>query len=288
MKLCGHTMGVPDKNIFEAIDFFGALGYEGIEVRCASNDTPPIGQINPEEFDNLVAEKIVNKLQKKNMEIACLSPYYWNYIYPNMREQSIKGMKKVVKIAEELNCKRIRAFGGKKPSKEISYEEAWDKTASGLQEVGKFARDCGVDICVSTHEGFLTQCPKEVLKMVKEISLENVGILYDYAYVDLCGMEGMENATNMVGPYIKHVHLWNYIISNREKNKRYTERQIKPTALLRKGEIDIKRLLRALKSVKYQGYLSDEYEKLWIDTFPDAEIGMRENINYLKQLLLGI
>jgi len=54
------------------------------------------------------------------------------------------------------------------------------------------------------------------------------------------------------------------------------------------AKVGIKRLLRALKSVKYQGYLSDEYEKLWIDTFPDAEIGMRENINYLRQLLLEI
>jgi len=288
MKLCGHTMGVPDKNIFEAVDFFSTLGYEGIEVRCASNDTPPIGQINPEEFDNLIAEKIVNKLQKKNMEIACVTPYHWDYVHSNVRHQSIEGMKKAVKIAEKLDCKRVRAFGGKKPSKEISYEEAWDKTVSGLQEVGRFARDCGVDICVSTHGGFLTQCPKEVLKMVKEISLENVGILYDYAYVDLCGTENMKDATNMVGPYIKHVHLWNYSISNREKNKRYTERQMKPTALLREGKINIKRLLRALKSVKYQGYLSDEYEKLWIDTFPDAEIGMRENINYLRQLLLEI
>jgi len=293
MKLCGHTMGVPSKDIFQAIDFFKSLGYQGVEVRCASvsnlsnGKVNPVGQINPEEFDNSLGKRILNKLQEKNMKIACLTPYHWDYVHSNVRDRSIEGMKKAVKIAKELDCKRVRAFGGIEPSKEISYKETWDKTVSGLQEVGRFARDYGINICIETHGGTLTQCAKESLKMVKDINLENVGILYDYKWIDLCGMESMKEATNMLKPYIKHVHLGNHIVPNREKNKRYTSEQVKPT-LLEEGEIDLKELLKALKSIGYEDYLSDEYEKLWHDAFPDAEVGMRKNIKYLEKLLLEI
>jgi len=287
MKLCGHTMGVPDKDIFQAIDFFDSLGYQGVEARCASSNNPPIGQINPEEFDNSLGRKILNKLQEKNMEITCLTPYHWDYVHSNVRGQSIGEMKKAVKIAKKLDCKRVRAFGGIEPSKEFPYEEIWDKTVSGLQEVGRFAKDFGIDICIETHGGTLTQCAKDALKMVKDINLENVGILYDYKWIDLCAMESMKEATNMLEPYIKHVHLGNHVIPNREKNKRYTYEQMRGR-LLEDGEIDLKELLKALKLIGYEGYLSDEYEKLWNDALPDAEVGMRKNIKYLRQLLLEI
>ena len=73
MKLCGHTMGTPDKDIFEAISFFAELGLDGIEVRCADN-----GQMDIETITDDLTGKLLDLLimvrqlarEKKQFDIA--------------------------------------------------------------------------------------------------------------------------------------------------------------------------------------------------------------------------
>jgi len=43
IKFSGHTMGAPNRDIYECITLFKELGFDGVEVRVASN-----GQIDSE------------------------------------------------------------------------------------------------------------------------------------------------------------------------------------------------------------------------------------------------
>ena len=81
IKFSGHTMGAPKCDIYQAIDLFKAIGYDGIEVRVADN-----GQINSETITDDEAKKIYAAAQAKGMEFSCLTSYYQNFVKMEERE----------------------------------------------------------------------------------------------------------------------------------------------------------------------------------------------------------
>jgi len=275
MKLCGHTMGTPKRNIFEAIELFSKIGYDGIEIRCAAD-----GHVDPERITNPEIEKIKAAASAAGLEIACLTPYYKDYVAPEAREKSLAGMRRTIEVAEALGCGRVRSYGGITPPPGVSAREVWDKTVSAMKELGRFAADHGVTICIENHAGTLTMSAEDTTNFVKDVGLESVGILYDQAWVEVAGKETIEEAVRMMAPYIKHAHVkdWKFIGGDRQNRK---------ACLMGEGDIDWPQTIRCLKEAGYDGFLSDEYEKHWVPELPDAAVGMKYNRDYVLKLIGG-
>ena len=68
IKFSGHTMGAPKCDIFEVIELFKSIGYDGIEVRVAAD-----GQIDSEKLTDEEARKIDAAARAKGMEFSCLT-----------------------------------------------------------------------------------------------------------------------------------------------------------------------------------------------------------------------
>jgi len=264
MKTCGHTMGTPELDIFEAVELFSQIGYDGIEVRCAAD-----GQINPEAIQRDQIAKISDCAKTHGIEFACLTPYAKNYVDPIERDKSTREMRQTIEVAEALGCTRVRSYGG------IEAEGAWHPSVEGIREVGRMAADHGVTICIENHAGTLTMSAADTVAFVEDIGLDNVGILYDHAWVCVAGKETIEEAVEMQLPYLRHAHVkdWRFIdgdVHNRE------------ACLLGEGDVGWPVVLQTLKEKGYSGYLSDEYEKKWHpDKLPDAAIGMTKNRKYV-------
>lgn len=268
MKTCGHTMGTPDLDMFEAIKLFAEIGYDGIEVRCAAD-----GQIDPESISADRIAKIIDCAKEHGIEFACLTPYYKNYVSPAEREKSLNGMRKTIEVAEALGCARVRSYGG------IEAPDAWRPSVEGVREVGRIAADHGVTICVENHAGTLTMSAADTVRFVEDVGLDNVGILYDHAWVHAAGKETIEQAIEMQLPHLRHAHVkdWKFIGGDLSKHE---------ACLLGDGGIDWPAVLRTLKAKGYGGYLSDEYEKKWYpDKLPDAAIGMKKNREYVLRYI---
>lgn len=273
MRLCGHTMGTPKLDIFEAMNLFAQIGYEGIEIRCAAD-----GHLNPEKYSSNWGKRVLKKAKEIGLEIVCLTPYYRDFVRDEKRKLEIAGMKKVIDIAAELGCSKVRAYGGIDIPKGISKKVCWDTTVTGIQTIADYAAKKEIDICIETHAGSLTISATDTVRMVKDVDRKNVGILFDYAWVDYAGKEDIREAVRLASPYLKHVHAKDWI----RKGNRTT------TKLLGEGELDWRTVLRELHSIGYEGYLSDEYEKYWKDYLPEPEIGMKHNLEYLRSILKQI
>lgn len=270
MKTCGHTMGVPDRDIFEAIRLFSEIGYDGIEVRCAAD-----GQIDPESVTPDRLAQIAEAADRGRIKVACLTPYYKNYVDPVERKKSVHGMRKTIEAAQALNCARVRSYGGI----ETRDADGWRKSVEGVREVGKIAADHGVTICVENHIGTLTMSAADTVRFVEDVGSVNVGILYDHAWVHVAGKETIRQAIDMQKPYLRHAHVKDWKFLGGDVNKRQA-------CLLGEGDIDWPAVLRALKETGYEGYLSDEYEKQWHPKhLPDAAIGMKQNREYVLKRL---
>ncbi len=275
MQFAGHTMGVPNLNIFGAIELFSDLGFDGIEVRCAKD-----GQIDTETADDAFLSLVIERLEKYRIKPLCLTSYYKDFI-TGRKDSEIKNLKRVIQIADTLHCPLIRLYGGIDPPPEgFSRAQAWSRTVSGIQKLADYAEPFSIDLCIETHNGSLTFSASDAVRMVEDIGCDNVGILLDFAWVHVFGKETAAEAVELCRPYIKHCHYKDWKISGSGPDAG------RKAALMGEGDIPWKEFFIALKNAGYGGSFSDEYERYWHrDALPEAKIGMERNLSYVKSVL---
>ena len=277
IKFSGHTMGAPKCDIFEVIELFKSIGYDGIEVRVAAD-----GQIDSEKLTDEEALKIDAAARAKGMEFSCLTSYYQNFVKMEEREDVIRNLKRVIEIAALLHCPLVRVYGGVEPFSQpgVWFNDVWSRTVDGIRRTAEYAAKFGVRICIETHIGSLTMSVRDTVRLIEDVNMANVGMLLDYAWVELAGEETGAEAIRKAARHIFHVHIKDWTLESRIPLK-------KKSCLMGEGTVRWQEALEELKKVGYTGYVSDEYEKYWYPAeLPEPEIGMKHNLEYAKKFLL--
>lgn len=286
IKFSGHTMGTPDKDIYQVIDCFSRIGYDGIEVRvyhCKGEGDQASGQIDSETITDDEVLRIYEAARARGLEFSCLTSYYKNFVLPEDRAYTIGNLQRVIQIAALLHCPLIRVYGGQEAYElpGVWFNDVWTKTVSGIREVAEYAAQYGVRICIETHIGSLTMSVRDMVRLIEDVNMANVGMLFDYAWVELAGVEQGRAAVEAAARHIFHVHMKDWRLISRTPLK-------KTSCLMGEGTVRWPEVFDALKKVGYTGYISDEYEKFWYpEELPDAEIGMKHNLEYARALVLG-
>ena len=276
IKYSGHTMGTPGKDIYESIALLKNIGFDGIEVRVAED-----GQIDSETITDEEVLKIAAAAKEAGMEFSCLTSYYKDFTPPE-RDGVIRNLKRVIDIANLLDCKCVRVYGGNEPNtrQDLWFNDFWTYAVTGVQEVARYAASYGVNIVMETHAGSLTMSARDTIHLLDDINMNNVGMLFDYAWVELAGAETGADAVRRAAKYIKHVHIKDWKLESARQPLKKT------SCLMGEGTINWPEVLTALKEVGYVGYVSDEYEKYWYPAeLPEPEIGMKHNLEYCKKYL---
>lgn len=277
IKFSGHTMGAPKCDIFEVIELFKSIGYDGIEVRVAAD-----GQIDSEKLTDEEARKIDAAARAKGMEFSCLTSYYQNFVKMEEREDVIRNLKRVIEIAALLHCPLVRVYGGVEPFSQpgVWFNDVWSRTVDGIRRTAEYAAKFGVRICIETHIGSLTMSVRDTVRLIEDVNMANVGMLLDYAWVEFAGVETGAEAIRKAARHIFHVHIKDWTLESRIPLK-------KKSCLMGEGTVRWQEALEELKKVGYTGYVSDEYEKYWYPAeLPEPEIGMKHNLEYAKKFLL--
>ena len=277
IKFSGHTMGAPKCDIFEVIELFKSIGYDGIEVRVAAD-----GQIDSEKLTDEEALKIDAAARAKGMEFSCLTSYYQNFVKMEEREDVIRNLKRVIEIAALLHCPLVRVYGGVEPFSQpgVWFNDVWSRTVDGIRRTAEYAAKFGVRICIETHIGSLTMSVRDTVRLIEDVNMANVGMLLDYAWVERAGVETGAEAIRKAARHIFHVHIKDWTLESRIPLK-------KKSCLMGEGTVRWQEALEELKKVGYTGYVSDEYEKYWYPAeLPEPEIGMKHNLEYAKKFLL--
>jgi len=278
MKYAGHSMGAPKQKLFEAIDLFKQIGYDGIELRVSDDGI----HLNTETATAAELEALRKKVQDAGMEIACLTSYYSDFV-TEKRDRQMANIKKVVDAAEKLGCRLVRSYGGIMPPAGTSYEETWKKSIEGVKALAAYARPKGVTVVVETHIGSLTYSMRETVDFVKQVNEPNVGILFDWAWVWFKGVEKTPaEAVALADGLIRHCHVKNWTVASRDPIA-------KKSALLDQGDIRWEEAVGAILKSGYDGWMCDEYEKFWYpEELPEPGIGMKHNLAALRSIVNGV
>jgi sugar phosphate isomerase/epimerase len=190
-----------------------------------------------------------------------------------MVEHAMKGAQ-----AMGVSSLRVRApnYDGSVP-----YLKLMDKTVSEYRDVEAMAKQHGVRALIEMHMNNVVPSASACETLVRHFDPRHIGIIHDAGNMVYEGYENYRLGLEVLGPYLAHVHL---------KNAQWTQAGARPDgsiewkagfAAIQKGVVDMRRLLDAVRTVGYEGWVSFED----FSTEVPLKQRIRDNISYIKSLL---
>ena len=291
MKIAGHTMGTPEYPVNEAIELFHRIGADGAEIVVQDGYCSGI----PCDCDEKSLSIVKRCAEENEIEISCLTPYnsYFNSLDKEVRQAEIESIRKVIDYCQYLNTHYIRIYGGNLLAGDTQkLEERREKLIESLRYLGNLAAQKDVVLIVENHFNTMAVSAKDSAALIRDIDHPAVRILYDQANLTFTGNEGYEEAISLQQQYVSYMHVKDLVflegkdfVSSDVSHPDESERNVR-TRIVGEGILDWPAILKSVKAHGYDGWLSLEYERRWHpDDIPDASIGMKKSIDYLKSIL---
>lgn len=171
---------------------------------------------------------------------------------------------KVVGISEQGHSIQ----GTDKPIFEAKYvmnDEEWDTLCTGINKLGKVAKDMGIKLCFHHHMGTVVQTEEEIDRLMANTDPELFGLLFDCGHLAYCGEDYM-SVLNKYADRIRHVHLKDIRPEKVEQVKRDHLSFLQGVRLGTftvpgDGVIDFKPIFDVLEKTGYEGYVLVEAEQ---------------------------
>lgn len=158
--------------------------------------------------------------------------------------------------------------GTDKPIFEAKYvmnDEEWDTLCTGINKLGKVAKDMGIKLCFHHHMGTVVQTEEEIDRLMANTDPELFGLLFDCGHLAYCGEDYM-SVLNKYADRIRHVHLKDIRPEKVEQVKREHMSFLQGVRLGTftvpgDGVIDFKPIFDVLEKTGYEGYVLVEAEQ---------------------------
>ena len=158
--------------------------------------------------------------------------------------------------------------GTDKPIFEAKYvmnDEEWDTLCTGINKLGKVAKDMGIQLCFHHHMGTVVQTEEEIDRLMANTDPELFGLLFDCGHLAYCGEDYM-SVLNKYADRIRHVHLKDIRPEKVEQVKREHLSFLQGVRLGTftvpgDGVIDFKPIFDVLEKTGYEGYVLVEAEQ---------------------------
>ena len=149
--------------------------------------------------------------------------------------------------------------------KYVMNDGEWELLTTGLNRLGRIAKDKGMVLTFHHHMGTVVQDPDEVERMMANTDPEYVSLLFDTGHFTYCGADPLEMVTKYVDR-IKHVHLKDIrpeiVKKVKEENLSFLE-GVRQGAFTVPGDgcIDFDPIFKVLEDHGYEGYMLVEAEQ---------------------------
>jgi len=273
-----------DKSIEEQAQKLAEIGYQGIEITYSF-----IERLKwQNRFEN-AAEKLKKVIPSLGLEISsiahhvlqCIHPWSWT------RRQKIEYFKEGMEAAKEMSARLIHSLDANSvPARPIrgdptgrwktnlSKEKAWNFMVDGWREVCHKAEEIGINVSIEPMAGSLSSWLdiNSLVKFFDEVGSDRLYTLFDVCMHTwgtknkVIGIDNpssrmsIEEAVQILGDRISHVHLKDINV----KSGKYTWLGI--------GDVDWLEFRDALKSIKFEGFCTVEWEG-W---FPEQPVPVND------------
>lgn len=263
MKLSFSTRGWHDNSFEEFCDIAVDLGFEGIELHNIHNRlfTEKDGA-----FHDYAAAATLRRLHEKELSIPCIDAVC-DTADAQKADQAFEEIVKCAEIAKNLKIPNIRLKAIGDPANEQGFET----TARLIERVLPVAKQNGVTLLLETSGVFGNTAA--LRDMLNRFADDNLAALWSLSAAYFSGGETPEQIITNLGAYVRLVHF---------SDAEMTDEGISH-CLAGEGELPIKDIMLALRSVNYDGFISLVWDPTWCPELDDSEIIFSQFINFIKQ-----
>ncbi|MGN0517326.1 MAG: AMP-binding protein [Acutalibacteraceae bacterium] len=262
MRLSFSTKGWYNSSFEDFCDAAVDLRFKGIELHNIHNRlfTEKDGA-----FHDYTAAATLRRLYEKKLKIPCIDVV--GDIAAENNKDVITEIKSCIEIAENLHIPYIRL----RANDSDDADAAFDRTKQLITDVLPQAQSSSITLIIETSGLFCSTA--RLRDLLDCFASDNVAALWHMsaAYFG-CG-EAPEDVIKNLGAYVKHVHF---------NDARKTESGVE-YCLAGEGELPVKDIMLALRSVNYDGFISLVWDPSWCEEIDDMEIIFSQFVNFMRQ-----
>ncbi len=237
MKHSVFTVLLPDMNAEQVFELLCGLGYDGVELRVKEDYHVP-----PDEILSRVKD-----LEDMKTRYGLAIPVLGTYLSIADRKMLIP----VFEAAAILGSKGVRVSLGPPLDGQQPYWTVVGEVQRQLEGLIPSIQEFGVKALFEIHFKTLISSPSLAYLLLKKFDPAYVGVIFDPGNMIVEGMGDWKVGVEVLGAYLGHVHVKNASWWKEETwNWRWDD--------LESGMVEWEEVMRALCSVKYDGYLSNE------------------------------
>jgi sugar phosphate isomerase/epimerase len=252
MKFAFSTNAFKQYSLEDSIKEIGAIGYEGVEILC---DIPHL-------FPPLVSKQRLSRLNKflerqylkvSNLNAFTLSAvndvYHPSWIETDKHSTDIRIMHTIncLKAARLLGAKNISTEGGGPLTANASERKDLVKLfVKNIEQALKIAETEKIRILVEPEPGLIIENSSQITEFLNSFDSKSIGMNCDLGHF-YCVGEDPAKVVYQLADYIGHIHLAD-ISSDR----------VHYHLLPGTGSINFKDIFDAIRSIRYQGFITVE------------------------------
>ena len=204
------------------------------------------------------------------LSVACVGTSC-RFHSPDSQERSrwVEEGLRMAELAAALGAPGIRVFGDQIQSGE-NRESTRSWIAEGIQRLAQ-QMPAEVEVWLETHGDFASS--DETNSVIEKSGRGDVGIVWDPANAFTDGGESPPVAASAFGKNLRHVHL---------RDLDCEAGEWKPV-LTGKGEFALREILTELDRLKYDRFVSFEWEKKWRPELAEAEVAVPHFAKWFRQ-----
>lgn len=259
MKVSFSTLACPDWPMHQIIAMAATERYDGIELRFVQGEDS-LWKLPAFSGKELAATK--RALADHALTISCLDTSC-RFHSPDVAERerwTIEGHR-MADLAAELGAPGLRVFGDTiQPDADRTSTQSW--IAESIRELAQITAARGVEVWIENHGDFAGAA--EAAAIVQQSASRNTGVVWDPANSFVAHQERPAEGTSVFQAAIRHVHI-------KDLRREGDEWKHVPTG---EGDFPLLELKASLEGLRYDRFVSFEWEKKWHPEIADAEIAL--------------
>jgi len=267
MKLAFSTLGCPDFSWNDIYSMAKDLGFDGIEIRGLGRE---IFAVKAQPFTEAQLPHTVKKLSELRLKIPCLSSGCCLKTAENA-DKNYEEIMQYIDLASKLGTPYIRILADLEPHPTGEVDD--EVVLAALKRLVPIAEEKGVTLLVETNGVYADT--SRLCSLLDHIASDAVAVLWDVHHPYRFFGEKPEKTVQNLGAYIKYVHIKDSVMENGVPKYR----------MMGEGDLPIDEMMKALRSINYEGYVSLEWVKRWAADLDDAGVVFPNFANYMEQYM---
>lgn len=272
MKFSFSTLGCPKWSLEQIIENAIKYGYDGIELRLLD------GEVLDPQKDAAKVKSAVASIRARGLDVSAIdTSCRFNTGNVEERQQNVAAARNWIALAQELQVKVLRVFGGnpkEEPQPTAEQQDAW--TVEGLREVAPTAEAAQIIVALETHDSY--SAPSRVANVLHAVNSPYIKALWDSHHPYKTGSSAEDVIATLDGYLAPVAHI-------KDAYRKREDPNAWQLVLMGKGEVPVREMLLALRQHNYDGYISVEWEKKWHPEIEEPEVALPQHRDWIKQVL---